>query len=361
MITRLVLLLALPSLLVACDSGPTDPGDGSDFSVEPAGLDGHSIWALGADETRFYAGTEQGLFSRSRQTGNTEGAGSGDEWTLLGLEGRRINAVLPDEDDAPILVATRPPDPEGDGDRTISLYRSSDGGETWEPDQRGFGGEQGPYEVASLARLPDGTLLAGGGSPVVARLEEGAATWAPVWNDWGQLGLGTHFVVVDPTDPATVWAGGEEAAFAPFLVKSTDGGERWIDVPIEAGGDNAINSLAVDPRDSDRVFAGWEGRVERTLDGGERWETVLEPDAYPYFFGLAVSPTTPGRVYAGGVPTEPSLQDLVFRWSDDDGETWSSVREEAAGGVQALMVVETADAGERILLGTQDGVYRAVP
>jgi photosystem II stability/assembly factor-like uncharacterized protein len=198
------------------------------------------------------------------------------------------------------------------------------------------------------------SVLAGGGAPVVARIAGDEDRWHPVWKNWGQVGLGTHFVTVDPSDPSIVWAGGELAAFQPFLVRSDDGGETWSDIALESDGDNAIYALSVDPGNSDLAFAGWEGQVKRTVDGDRNWETVLRPEAYPYFFGAAMSPSTLGRVYAAGARNDSSLQDLVLRVSEDSGETWSSIREEGGGGVLAMLVTPE----DQILLGTQDGVYR---
>lgn len=347
-LARSLALVALAATLASCDTFATGPDDDvwDEPAVEALGLDEAWVWTLAADGERLYAGTEDGLFALRRGEADAE-------WSRIGFEGQDVNAVLPD-DDGSLLVAVRPGEDEED---PTSLYRASAGDFEWEPDQRGFGGEDGSFEVSTLARLPDGTLLAGGDFPVVARLAPDADEWTTVWGGWDAVGLGTHFVVVDPADPSVVWAGGELGAFRPFLIKSADGGVAWGDVQLDPDGDNAINSLAVDPRDSDRVYAGWEGSVQRSEDGGASWETVLEPEGYPYFYGLAVSPNAPGRVYAAGARNDPSLQDLVFRWSDDGGESWSTLREEGAGGVLSMLLTDR----EEVYLGTQDGVYRVVP
>jgi hypothetical protein len=90
----------------------------------------------------------------------------------------------------------------------------------------------------------------------------------------------------------------------------------------EAGGDwtaglslqgSGAQCLAVDPADSDTVYAGLRnGGVRRTADGGRTWVDCRLPE--PRVFSLAVS-AADGAVYAG---TEPSA---LYR-SDDRGETW---------------------------------------
>ena len=71
--------------------------------------------------------------------------------------------------------------------------------------------------------------------------------------------------------------------------------------------------LAVDPRDSDVVYAGLrEGGLRRTSDGGRKWADCDLPAQG--VFSVAVSGIN-GAVYVG---TEPSA---LFH-SDDGGETW---------------------------------------
>jgi Photosynthesis system II assembly factor YCF48/BNR/Asp-box repeat len=71
--------------------------------------------------------------------------------------------------------------------------------------------------------------------------------------------------------------------------------------------------LAVDPRDSDVVYAGLrEGGLRRTSDGGRKWADCDLPAQA--VFSVAVSGVD-GAIYVG---TEPSA---LFH-SDDGGETW---------------------------------------
>jgi photosystem II stability/assembly factor-like uncharacterized protein len=93
------------------------------------------------------------------------------------------------------------------------------------------------------------------------------------------------------------------------LLDEADGGWR---AQLSLKGSRA-QCLAVDPADSDVVFAGLrEGGVQRTSDGGRTWVDCALPA--PGVFSLAVS-AADGAVYAG---TEPSA---LYR-SDDGGETW---------------------------------------
>ena len=71
--------------------------------------------------------------------------------------------------------------------------------------------------------------------------------------------------------------------------------------------------LAVDPRDTETVYAGLQSGVRLTTDGGQSWADGALPELA--VFSLAVSAAN-GAVYAG---TEPSR---LFR-SDDGGRSWA--------------------------------------
>jgi photosystem II stability/assembly factor-like uncharacterized protein len=101
------------------------------------------------------------------------------------------------------------------------------------------------------------------------------------------------------------------AATGDGIARLNEEGSVW-EVELSLGGSGA-QCLAVDPADSDTVYAGLrEDGIRRTTDGGRNWVDCALPG--PGVFSLAVS-AADGAVYAG---TEPSA---LYR-SDDRGETW---------------------------------------
>ncbi len=100
-------------------------------------------------------------------------------------------------------------------------------------------------------------------------------------------------------------------------IDSLDGQTVVTELNLEGRG---VISVAVDPHDPDRVFAGTFDRgIYRTRDGGENWESVGAGMADARVPSLAISPIDQENglsvVYAG---TEPSR---LLR-SEDDGATW---------------------------------------
>jgi hypothetical protein len=101
------------------------------------------------------------------------------------------------------------------------------------------------------------------------------------------------------------------AATGNGIVRLDEAGGDWL-VESYLGGSGA-QCLAVDPDDSEMLYAGLrDGGVRRTSDGGRSWVDCALPE--PGVFALAVS-AADGAVYAG---TEPSR---LFR-SDDRGGSW---------------------------------------
>ena len=98
------------------------------------------------------------------------------------------------------------------------------------------------------------------------------------------------------------------AATGDGIARFDETGEAWtVELSLSRSG---VQCLAVDPADSDVVYAGLgEGGVRRSVDGGGSWQDCGLPE--PGVFSLAVS-AADGAVYAG---TEPSR---LFR-SDDRG------------------------------------------
>jgi hypothetical protein len=104
------------------------------------------------------------------------------------------------------------------------------------------------------------------------------------------------------------------AATGDGIARLDESGAGWA-VELSLAGSGA-QCLAVDPADSDTVYAGLrEGGVRRTRDGGRSWVDCALPE--PGVFSLAVSPVD-GVVYAG---TEPSR---LFQ-SVDGGDTWRAL------------------------------------
>lgn len=90
-------------------------------------------------------------------------------------------------------------------------------------------------------------------------------TYEPVFDGEGSYSIGC--VTLDPNDSNVVWVGTGEnnsqrsVSFGDGVYKSTDGGKNWTHMGLKES--EHIGMIAVDPRDSDRVFVASQGPLWR--------------------------------------------------------------------------------------------------
>ena len=166
---------------------------------------------------------------------------------------------------------------------------------------------------------------------------------------WSHCGLEAtrHIgcVRVHPTNPDLVYVAALGHAHGPNdergVYRSSDGGASW-DLVLHRGPDAGAVDLAMDPRNPRILYAGfWQARrlpwrldsggpgsgLWRTSDGGDTWTEISRRPGLPKGtlgkIGVAVSPATPGRLWA----IVEADDGAVFR-SDDYGEHWDRLSEQ---------------------------------
>ena len=154
-------------------------------------------------------------------------------------------------------------------------------------------------------------------------------------------------IVVDPSSPATVYAGTQTMG----VYKSTNAGTAWTPVNnglLPAGGNRQLRALAIDPAATGTLYATTDGGVFKTVDGGAVWTasngglTNLSAQA------IAVDPRAPSTVYIG--VTFNGVQKSV-----DGGATWTPARTGLTSEVSSLAIDPRVPA--RVYAGTQVGIF----
>lgn len=189
-----------------------------------------------------------------------------------------------------------------------------------------------------------GTLVgvAGDLSPVPSAGTLGA--WQPLGP--GNVGGRTRALVIHPTTPSTMYAGG----VAGGVWRSTDAGASWQPLS-DLMANIAVSTLAMTPGQPAKMYAGTgEGffngdavrgaGIFKTIDGGATWvqlTATATPD-FHYVSKIVVSPNAPQRLYA-------ATRTGVHR-SIDGGTTWAAVRTATTGGGFTDMVIRTDSAAD---------------
>lgn len=309
----LLLILVFAPFLKICSpgDGPEDPKPHDKW--EKLGLSDLNVSEIKFHHNLIFAATSDGLYKKNVASPDTT-------WQPIGLQRQDIlDFVLfsPDEIIACADVSTQP--------KSLSIYRTTDGGMTWEPYQNGFGGELGKtcYAIDHNPDAPD-TLFARA-SYAVAKSTDRGQSWQPVLGDWGLIGYQSPLIKINENNPNIVWAGGENVSFSPYLARSTDYGNTWVPKPVPSNGDNAVYDIAIKKNNSEVVLVGMEGQLLRSVDGGDNFEIVLEPTGYPYFNTLERCPLSTTTVYTSGSENGTSGGQLFFYRSTNFGNTWTKV------------------------------------
>jgi photosystem II stability/assembly factor-like uncharacterized protein len=211
------------------------------------------------------------------------------------------------------------------------LYESSDGGRDWQ--RVALEGQ----DAMNLARSEGKTVWTAGHN-VFAKSTDAGATWTDVRPE-GLPSLDLHGFAVDPNDSQTLYA----AVAGQGLYRSRDAGQSFELISGEVGG--AVMALAVTA--DGRILAGdMQQGLLVSSDVGKSWKPVLRAG----LMGLAINPNDPNTVVAAG----PGV--LLSR---DGGRTWDEVLALADGAGPVAWSPSDPDIGyavgfDRMLYRTSD-------
>jgi DNA-binding beta-propeller fold protein YncE/photosystem II stability/assembly factor-like uncharacterized protein len=225
-----------------------------------------------------------------------------------------------------------------EGSERSRLYRSIDGGDSWQGLQAGLPSES---RFTAMSLLDDDSLLLGNENGGIDRVATDDPAWTAVVGREGMAQpyeVDVNALAISPNyaQDQTIYAG--SAAAGVFL--STDGGLHWQETGFPArGSDPDLFHLVLSPDypQGRTLFAtaGW--RPYRSTDGGNTWQVLGRglPAVFP-ISALAISPAygQDRTVYAGGNYLVPRI--FV---STDGGESWQASGQrlpESSSGVDAI-------------------------
>jgi len=254
-----------------------------------------------------YVGAMGHLWGPSETRGVYRSSDGGDTWerVLYVDENTGVADLALDASNPRILFAAmwdfrRRPWHFRSGGPGSGLYRSKDGGASWERltdpalDNGLPAGTLGRVGVKVAPSDPDVVyaIIESEADGVLWRSDDGGDTWAEV-SDSRQIGSRPFYysdIRVDPTDANTLYA------LASGLYKSVDGGREWDRIAGNIHGDH--HALWIDPTDPDRLVNGNDGGFHFSHDGGETWEFV-NTVPLAQFYQIAVDDRTPYTVCGG--------------------------------------------------------------
>lgn len=196
-----------------------------------------------------------------------------------------------------------------------------------------------------VAQRP-GTFYIGATDGGIWKSDDYGRTWDPIFDaaDTGSIGA----LAVAPSNPDVMYAGSGEGLRRPDLsigdgmYRSADAGKTWTHLGLRDA--QQINGIAVDPRDSQRVFVAALGHpygpnaergLYRSTDGGTSWQKVLGSGVDQGAVEVRIDPKNPDTVYAALWSSRNGPWNLVQVYerypegglykSTDGGTTWTQL------------------------------------
>ena len=139
-----------------------------------------------------------------------------------------------------------------------AFYLSEDGGETWTSVLNI------PAWTVTIDSQRPSTVYATTRTQGIFRSPDGGQTWQYINTGLSRLNMGRSApVIIDPTNPHTLYVRSSGGVF-----KSLDGGDRWF--AVNSGLEELnVNGLAMDPGNPGVLYACGSNGVYKTLTGAE--------------------------------------------------------------------------------------------
>ncbi|MFH6602926.1 glycosyl hydrolase [Maribacter algicola] len=297
-----------------------------------------------------YVAAQGAIYGPTEDRGIYKSSDGGETWKkvlfvneLTGCSELSIDMNAPDIIYAAMWHHQRKPNMVISGGEGSGLYKSVDGGETWEKIHKGLPEEKGKMAIAvspanssKVYALIESDSNADKGGLFVS--DDAGKSWNMVSGDNRLVQRAWYYIEVfaDPNNENTVYV-----LSAPAL-RSIDGGKTW---ELITGTHGDYHDLWINPEDSDNMVVADDGGAAISFDNGKTWSTQNNmPTAQ--FYRISVDNLFPYNVY-GGQQDNSSVKIASF----SPGSSGISLSDwsDSAGGESAFLAFDPDD--PRYVLG----------
>ena len=311
------LLASLASAGLAAGAGDNGPDSSASHLLSwevtgPLGGDVRSLVVDPQDPQRLYFGTIDGQIYTT-----TDG---GDTWSRLegfNRPGLLIDNLIIDPRDSKVIYAAANKYKEAGG-----FFKTTDGGKSWSEAAQLKG--EGIHSLTQSESNPD--LLLVGTTKGVWRSSDAGETWEQLDTSATPGLIDVESLAIDPRNTNVYYAG---TWYLPY--KSTDGGKSWGITKTGIIDDSDIFAIEIDDRNSNHVIMSACSGIYETRNAGEAWRKVNGiPSQSRRTRSILQNPAKPDTIYAG--TTEG------FWMSTNGGGDWKVTTNRQSFEVNAIAV-----------------------
>ncbi len=281
------------------------------------------------------------LYSRSKERGIYKSTNGGATWkSVLFVDDKTGAAELSmDANNPRILYAAmwehgRLPWKVISGGPGSGLYKSTDGGDTWERMKDGLPEEMGKMSIAVSRSNPekvyaliesDSDKEAGGLFVSI----NGGKKWSRITNDHRLVQRAWYYIelFIDPKNENTIYV------MSASALRSTDGGKTWETL---SGTHGDFHDLWINPDDPNNFIISNDGGSAITFNNGKSWSTQNNMPT-GQFYRINVDNQFPYRIYGGQQDnTSVSIASRELRSGGITTDSW----EASAGGESAFLAFD---------------------
>lgn len=235
----------------------------------------------------------------------------GESWKNMGLkESRHIGGIVVDPRNSNVVFVAAEGSAWGPGGER-GLYKTIDGGETWslvleisentgvnnvvmdpvDPDVM--------YATSEQRRRHVFTKIGGGPESAVYRSIDGGETWNKAMEGLPSVHLGGMGIAVSPADRNVVYLIVEAAEDKSGFYRSVNRGASWKKMSDHASSGQYYNEIYCDPLDAAKVYSV-ETVSQLTKDGGKTWEKLGLDNRHVDDHALWIDPDDTRHFLIGG-------------------------------------------------------------
>ena len=199
--------------------------------------------------------------------------------------------------------------------------------------------------ITNAPDFPTASAIQANGGGGLFKTTTGSTSWST--SNTGLRGIQTRDIVIDPTNPAVMYAAGSFNVSG--VAKSLDGGATWSPTNLSQ---TSAPSIVMAPNNSSVLYAGLLNAIAKTTDGGNTWTVSTSGlTNVGFVYSLAIDPTNTSILYmgttGGGV-----------RKSTDGGASWNAMNNGVTDTfINALVLDKTTPT--TLYLGNSTGVSKS--